>query len=166
MHCIHFILYPRPKTMYFSDSLLKKFPLGLVQFIDAILHVYGWFVTHTCTVFFLLAQNSCWCTVSWHQGCLPSVHCTTHAHYAIWQTWICWTAYTQLSQLSNALTPHDHLLFWQEKKLAAFHSTTSAGHTTTHWDNFRTVATDVSDEYDNVCVYAHTKYIVAALASV
>ena len=51
---------------------------------------------------------------------------------------------------------------------AAFHRSTSAGHTTTHWDNFRTVATDVSDEYDNmcVCVYAHTKYIVAALASV
>ena len=63
---------------------------------------------------FLLAQNSCWCTVSWHQGCLPSVHCTTHAHYAIWQTCICWTAYTQLSQLSNALTPHDHLIFWQK----------------------------------------------------
>ena len=42
----------------------------------------------------------------------------------------------------------------------------SAGHTTTHWDNFRSVATDVSDEYDNVCVYAHIKYIVAAMASV
>ena len=42
----------------------------------------------------------------------------------------------------------------------------SAGHTTTHWDNFRSVATDVSDEYDNMCVYAPSKYIVAALASV
>ena len=42
----------------------------------------------------------------------------------------------------------------------------SAGHTTTHWDKFRSVATDVSDEYDNVCVHGHTKYIVAALASV
>ena len=36
---------------------------------------------------------------------------------------------------------------------------------------FRTAATDVSDEYDNMCVYAYlcvffTKYIVAALASV
>ena len=42
----------------------------------------------------------------------------------------------------------------------------SAGDTTTHWDNFRSGATDVSDEYDNVCVYAHIKYIVAAMASV
>ena len=48
----------------------------------------------------------------------------------------------------------------------AIHISTSGGHTTTHWDNFRSVATDVSDEYDNVCVYAHIKYIVAALASV
>ena len=101
--------------MYFSYSFLKQFPLGLAQFIDAILHLYGWFVTQTHVQCFLLAQNSCWCTVSWHQGCLPSVHCTTHAHYAIWQTWICWNAYTQLSQLSNALTPHDHLLFWANK---------------------------------------------------
>ena len=29
----------------------------------------------------------------------------------------------------------------------------SAGHTTTHWDKFRSVATDVSDEYDSMCVY-------------
>ena len=36
----------------------------------------------------------------------------------------------------------------------------------THWDHFRTVVIDVSDVYDNMCVYAHTKYIVAALASV
>ena len=35
---------------------------------------------------------------------------------------------------------------------AALQRSTSAGHTTTHWDNFRTVATDVSDEYDNMCV--------------
>ena len=42
----------------------------------------------------------------------------------------------------------------------------SAGDTTTHWDNFRSGATDVSDEYDNVCVYADIKYIVAAMASV
>ena len=39
---------------------------------------------------------------------------------------------------------------------AAFHRSTPAGHTTTHWDNFRTVATDVSDEYDNMCVYMLT----------
>ena len=31
----------------------------------------------------------------------------------------------------------------------------SAGDTTTHWDKFRSVATDVSDEYDNVCVCSH-----------
>ena len=42
----------------------------------------------------------------------------------------------------------------------------SAGRTTTHWDNFRTLATDVSDEYDIMCVYDPSKYIVAALASV
>ena len=55
----------------------------------------------------------------------------------------------------------------KKQDTAAFHIGTSAGHTTTtHWDNFRTVATAVSDEYDNVCVYAHIKYIVAALASV
>ena len=38
---------------------------------------------HTCTVFFfvvVLVQDSCWCT---HQGCLPTVQCTRHAHYAI-----------------------------------------------------------------------------------
>ena len=51
-------------------------------------------------------------------------------------------------------------------KEQSIHIHMSAGHTTTHCDNFRTVATDVSDEYDNMCVYAHTKYIVAALASV
>ena len=60
-----------------------------------VINLYGWFVTHTLIqcFFVLLAQNSCWCNVSWHQGCLPSVHCTTHAHYAISQTCICWTAY-------------------------------------------------------------------------
>ena len=42
----------------------------------------------------------------------------------------------------------------------------SAGHTTTHWDKFRSVATDVSDEYDYMCVYASSKYIVAALFAV
>ena len=31
-----------------------------------VINLYGWFVTHTCTMsfFVLLAQNSCWCTVS------------------------------------------------------------------------------------------------------
>ena len=40
-------------------------------------------LSHTCTVFFfvvVLVQDSCWCT---HQGCLPTVQCTRHAHYAI-----------------------------------------------------------------------------------
>ena len=62
--------------------------------------------TRMYSVFFVvvLVQDSCWCT---HQGCLPTVQCTRHAHYAIWQTCICWTAYTNLAQLSNALTPHD-----------------------------------------------------------
>ena len=48
-----------------------------------VINLYGWLVTHTCTVFFfvvVLVQDSCWCT---HQGCLPTVQCTRHAHYAI-----------------------------------------------------------------------------------
>ena len=58
--------------------------------------------THMYIVFFWLhSQNSCWCTVSWHQGCLPSVHCTTHAQYAMWQAGTCWTGHTQLALLSN-----------------------------------------------------------------
>ena len=53
MHCVHFILHPIPKAMHFSDSFFKQFPLGLAQFVDAILHLYGWFVTHMYSVFFL-----------------------------------------------------------------------------------------------------------------
>ena len=37
----------------------------------------------------------------------------------------------------------------------ATHISMSAGDTTTHWDNFRSGATDVSDEYDNVCICSH-----------
>ena len=54
-------------------------------------------------------------------------------------------------------------MFWPEKQfiLACLVDTPPPT-----WDNFRSGATDVSDEYDNVCVYAHIKYIVAAMASV
>ena len=47
-----------------------------------VINLYGRFVTHMYSVFFVvvLVQDSCWCT---HQGCLPTVQCTRHAHYAI-----------------------------------------------------------------------------------
>ena len=93
---ICFCTYVHWQSILFDINIYVHSPSIFFDNIYAlVINLYGWFVTHTCTVFFvLLAQNSCWCTVSWHQGCLPSVHCTTHAHYAIWQTCICWTAYT------------------------------------------------------------------------